>query len=67
MALATDPVREAAKQEVGYVSAPWRIAIQQEVEELLHFTTALAETHGLPYFAINGTLLGATKFQGMIP
>jgi hypothetical protein len=67
MALATDPARMAAKEEVGYRSAPWRVAIQQEVGVLLRFVTTLAESRGLQYFAINGTLLGATKFQGMIP
>ena len=67
MALATDALRVAAKKEVGYTSAPWRVAIQEEVVEILRLVITTAETKGLRYFAINGTLLGATKFQGMIP
>ena len=67
MALATDEARVTAKQDVGYVSAPWRVAIQQEVLELLRVVTQAAEREGLTYFAINGTLLGAEKFQGLIP
>ena len=61
--------RDLAIHEVGYKSEPWREAIKAEVRDLLRLFKQVCDTQQIPYFIINGTLLGAVKFDppGQIP
>lgn len=54
-------------QEVGYRAAAWRTRIRHEVFALLDFLTTVLAVERIPYFIMNGTLLGAVKFGGIIP
>ena len=42
-------------------------AVQLHILELLSWFTAFCKKHGLRYFALGGTVLGAVRHQGFIP
>lgn len=59
--------RITAAAEVGYKPVAWRVRSREEVLQLLTITQRTLDQARVPYFIINGTLLGATKFNGIIP
>lgn len=62
-----DSPRQQAMREIKYKPAAWRTAIRSEIMKILTQFQIAAEAAKLPYFIINGTLLGAVKFKGIIP
>lgn len=53
-------------REVGYKPTKWRIRIREDVVALLRFIHGVFTQAGIPYFIINGTLLGAEKTQDVL-
>lgn len=60
-----DPI--AAAREVGYKPVRWRVKIREEVIELTRFVHTVLTAAQVPYFILFGTLLGATKWNSIIP
>jgi len=51
---------------VGYKFEPWRERMKFDSLSILKFFKQVMEQHSIPYFIVNGTLLGALKYTGQI-